>query len=154
MGVSFSTGVGPGETSRACSGRHSAPARLAAVPLSLIGAMLAAARCAKVRASPRLRSGVQQAIPRRSTRLALACERAHSRGTKMLAVASHLMERDGRPLLASAQRGMTQTRGRGASARSGLEGLPLRKKSHEDFMYVFWYSRQSLGHTLVQQTSS
>merc|ERR1712060_136033 len=55
------------------------------------------------------------------------------------------MERDGRPLLASAQRGMTQTRGRGASARSGLEGLPLRKKSHEDFMHVFWCSGNRLA---------
>merc|ERR1711920_942385 len=78
-------------------------------------------------------------------RLALACERTRSRGARMLAVASHLMERDGRPLLASAQRGMTRTRGRGASARSGLEGLPLRKKSHEDFMHVFFFVQPAIA---------
>merc|ERR1712110_937451 len=55
--------------------------------------------------------------------------------------------------LASAQRGMTQTQRRAASARSGLEGLPL-SKSHEDVMHVFWCSQQSFGQVLFQQTSS
>merc|ERR1712087_182520 len=35
-------------------------------------------------------------------------------------------------------------RRRGASARSGLEGLPLRSKFHEDVMHVFWCSRPVL----------